>query len=171
MKKFTAALVAAGLVLATSGAALAISANGTANATVIAPIAIAATATTLEFGNIVTGAGTVVINAETGVRTGTAALITSTQGTERAGTFTVTGSGSLTYAITLPGNSDVVLTTGDGADATKQIPASSFTSFPSGTGTLSSGTQTLSVGATLTLDGSEIAGNYTDTYSVTVEYN
>jgi len=154
-----------------SGQALAASADGTANATIIAPIGISATVT-LEFGNIVAAAGTVTI-ATTGTRTDSVGALTpGTQtGTVRAGEFAVTGQGSMTYSITLPGNSDVVLTTGDGSGATKQIPVSDFTSDPSGTGTLSSGAQTLKVGAKLTVEATDIAGAYTDTYPVIVAYN
>jgi type 1 fimbria pilin len=45
-----------------------------------------------------------------------------------------------------------------------------FTSNPSGTGTLSGGAQTLNVGATLHVAGAQAAGNYTGTYNVTVAY-
>ena len=174
MKKLTA-LLAAGLVLGTSGMVMAQSdteSAATANATVIAPIAIAQTAS-LEFGKIVNGTAGTVIIATTGDRTDFDGEMTpgSQTGTVRAATFAVTGEGTMTYAITLPADDAVVLETGDGLDATKQMPLSAFVSDPSGTGELTAGAQTLKVGATMTLDGSEIAGAYTATYSVTVAYN
>ncbi|MFZ2950013.1 MAG: DUF4402 domain-containing protein [Desulfuromonadaceae bacterium] len=173
MRKFTA-LLAAGVVLGTSGMAMAQSstASVTTNATVIAPIAISQT-TSLEFGTVVKGtAGTVVI-ATDGTRTDSVAALTpgTQKGTVRAASFAVAGEGAMTYAITLPADNSVVLTTGDGADDTKKMQLASFVSNPSGTGALTAGAQTLLVGATMTLDGTEIAGAYTATYAVTVAYN
>ena len=52
------------------------------------------------------------------------------------------------------------------------MTAGSFTSNPSGTGTLSSGTQNISVGATLTVAAGQVPGVYTSgNFSVTVNYN
>lgn len=174
MRKLTA-ILAAGMVFGASGMAMAQSSTESTaetNATVIAPIAIAKTLS-LEFGKVVKGtAGTVAI-ATSGTRTDSSvALSPGTQtGTVRAATFAVTGEGAMTYAITLPANDVTVLITGDGVGATKRMELSSFVSDPSGTGTLTAGAQTLLVGATMTLDGTEIAGAYTATYSVVVAYN
>ena len=174
MKKLTA-LLAAGLVLGASGMVMAQSSTestATANATVIAPIAIVKNLS-LEFGNVVKGtAGTVAI-ATTGARTDSGVELTpGTQtGTVRAATFDITGEGTMTYAITLPADDAVVLATDDGIGDTKKMELVDFVSDPSGTGTLTAGAQTLKVGATMTLDGSEIAGAYAATYSVTVAYN
>ena len=174
MKKLTA-LLAAGMVLGASGMAMAQSdteSAATSNATVIAPIAIEQTAS-LEFGKIVKAtAGTVAI-ATNGDRTDSDVQLTpGTQvGTVRAASFAVTGEGTMTYAISLPADDAVVLATGDGVGDTKKMELVDFVSNPSGTGELTAGAQTLLVGATMTLDGSEIAGAYTATYSVTVAYN
>jgi hypothetical protein len=48
-----------------------------------------------------------------------------------------------------------------------------FTSNPSSTGTLSSGTQNISVGATLTVGAAQTPGSYTTSspFTVTVDYN
>jgi len=45
-----------------------------------------------------------------------------------------------------------------------------FTSTPSGTGTLTGGAETLNVGATLQVGIGQATGSYTGTYSVTVNY-
>jgi hypothetical protein len=47
-----------------------------------------------------------------------------------------------------------------------------WTSNPSGTGTLTSGTSTLNVGGTLNVGASQVAGVYTasDAFTVTVDY-
>jgi hypothetical protein len=164
--------LASALVLGMAGHgsdAQAASATNTATATVVTPIAIAA-GDTLRFGSFSTSAAsqTVTINATTGTRTSSGALLaTSTVG--RA-TFNVTGSGVLTYAITLPTNGTVNITTGT-ATAPETMAVSNFTSDPSGTGALTAGAQTLGVGATITTVGSQVAGAYTGTFNVSVEYN
>lgn len=144
-------------------------ATATATATVIAPISIAKNAD-MSFGNIAVQAGTggTVILATAGTRTSTAGVtLPSTTGTVTAASFTVTGSGSLSYAITLPAS--VTLTHSGGVET---MSAGSFTSNPSATGTLSSGTQNIAVGATLTVTAGQLAGVYTSgNFNVTVNYN
>jgi len=52
------------------------------------------------------------------------------------------------------------------------MDADNFTSTPSGTGTLSSGTQNLTVGATLNVAAAQTPGVYTSgNFNVTVNYN
>lgn len=145
------------------------SATGTATATVVTPIAISATAN-LRFGSFTTSAAgqTVTINAATDARSNSGTiLLTSTTG---AATFAVTGEGALTYAITLPSDGTVSITTG-GQTAPETMAVSTFTSNPSLTGTLTAGAQTLKVGATITTVASQVAGAYTGTFNVSVDYN
>lgn len=87
------------------------------------------------------------------------------------GSFTVTGTPSTAYTITLPSNGTVIMQTGGGG-ANETIAVDNFTSFPSGTGTLSAGgSQLLLVGATrAALGASQVVGNYTAAYTVTVVY-
>jgi len=47
----------------------------------------------------------------------------------------------------------------------------SFVSNPSGTGILTSGAQTLLVGATLTAASAQTPGSYNGSFNVTVDYN
>lgn len=144
-------------------------ATATTTATIITPISISKNAD-MSFGNIAVQAGTggTVVLAPAGTRTGTSGVtLPSTTGTVTAADFTVTGSGSLTYSITLP--SSVTLTHSGGVQT---MAASSFISNPSATGTLSSGTQNISVGATLTVAAGQLAGAYTSgNFNVTVNYN
>lgn len=144
-------------------------ATATATATIITPISISKNAD-MSFGNIAVNAGTggTVILAPAGTRSSTSGVtLPSTAGTVSAATFTVTGSGSLTYSITLP--SSVTLTHSGGLET---MAAGSFTSTPSSTGTLSSGTQDIAVGATLTVAAGQLAGVYTSgNFNVTVNYN
>lgn len=144
-------------------------ATATATATVVTPITISKTAD-MSFGNIAVNASTggTVVLAPAGTRTSTSGVtLPATGGTVTAAAFTVDGTGSYTYAITLP--SAATLTRASGSET---MTANSFTSNPSATGTLSSGTQNISVGATLTVTAGQVAGVYTSgNFSVTVNYN
>lgn len=166
------AALAAAVALGGSGLGVQVHAattSGTATATVVTPIAISA-GDNLRFGSFSTSAAgqTVTINAATSARSSSGVvLVTSTTG---AATFNVTGEGTLTYAITLPGDGTVNITTGV-ADAPRTMAVSSFTSDPSGTGALTAGAQTLKVGATITTVASQVAGAYTGTFNVSVDYN
>ena len=123
----------------------------------------------LNFGDVIAGgtSGTVVLSAAAsptrsvtgGTQLGNAIGVTSA-------TFTVGGEGASTYSITLP-SSDVTITSG-----ANSMIVNTFTSSPSGTGILSGGLQTLYVGATLSVDASQAAGDdYTGSFNVTVAYD
>ena len=126
----------------------------------------------MNFGNVAVSAinpGTVIL-APAGTRTtggGGGVTLPATTGTVTAADFTVTGNGNYTYAITLP--SSATLTR---VGFTETMTANTFTSTPSGTGTLSGGTQNLKVGATLNVAAAQVAGLYTcSSFNVTVNYN
>jgi hypothetical protein len=51
------------------------------------------------------------------------------------------------------------------------MAVNTFTSNPSGTGTLSGGTQTLNVGATLNVAVGQLPGVYSGQFTVMVNYN
>jgi hypothetical protein len=147
-----------------------VTASATGTATIVTPIAIA-NAADMNFGNVAvsSSSGTVVLAPE-GTRTTTGGVtLPATAGTVTAGSFSITGEGSYTYAITLP-SSDYILTR---SGESETMAVNTFTSTPSGTGTLSSGSQTLNVGATLNVGGSQVAGTYTNAtgFDVTVNYN
>ena len=166
------ALVMAGGAMAQSTG----SADGTANANVIAPITIKAM-NTLEFGNVVSTAGTVSVASDTGDRTNSVPALSpgaNQQGLVRAGTFDMTGEGTSTYAITLPAADVELAQTGTPAN---KMTVTAFTVSGTGvdsalkTGVLAAGVATLNVGATLNVAAAQPAGAYTGTYSVTVAYN
>ena len=146
-----------------------VSATATATGTIISPIAIAKNVD-MNFGNIVAGAaiGTVVLT-PAGVRskTGGAFLPSILPGTVTAASFTVTGATGYTYAITLPGAATTVTS---GANT---MTVDTWTSTPTGTGTLAGGTQTLTVGGTLHVGANQVAGTYVSgtAFTVTVAYN
>jgi len=161
---FAAVVLVAGL---TSTVNAQVTATATGSATVITPIAIA-NAGNMNFGNIAVSAtaGTVVLT-PAGVRSITGGVtLPAVTGTVSAAAFTVTGLGSSTYSITLP----TTYTITSGAN---NMTVTTFTSTPSGTGTLSGGTQTVNVGATLNVAASQAAGTYTNGtgFPVTVNYN
>jgi hypothetical protein len=87
--------------------------------------------------------------------------------------FAITGEPSTAYTITLPADATVVMQTGAGG-ANETIAVDSFASNPAAgpNGLLDgSGSQTLYVGATrAALGASQVAGAYSDTFTVTVVY-
>lgn len=145
------------------------SATATATATIITPISISKT-TDMNFGNVAvqTANGGTVVMTPAGVRTSTNGVtIPATAGTVAAAAFTVAGETGYTYAITLPNS----VTISDNSSNTMTV--NTFTSSPSGTGTLTGGSQTLNVGATLNVTAAQAAGVYTSAspFTVTVNYN
>jgi hypothetical protein len=89
-------------------------------------------------------------------------------GTVAAAAFNVTGAANYTYAITLPGAATTI------TFGANNMTVDTWTSTPSGTGTLSAGgSQTLTVGATLNVGASQAAGTYVSgtPFTVTVNYN
>ena len=141
------------------------------DAKVIAPITISKTVD-MNFGNLVsTVAGGAIVLPTTGARSGDAAILLGTQnGTVTAASFTVTGETAFTYAITLPTGTFNV-SNSDATPATMAV--GTFVSSPNATGTLTAGTETLKVGATITLLANQASGVYTNTadLAVTVYYN
>lgn len=140
------------------------------SAVIITPISITKTAD-MSFGNIAvsTSSGGTVVLAPAGTRTTTGGVtLPATTGSPSAATFTVSGEGNYTYAITLPSSA---VTIDDNNSHTMSV--GTFTSNPSTTGTLSSGNQTLSVGATLTVGAAQAVGTYSADipFDVTVNYN
>lgn len=177
-KKMSKLALVAG-VMAFSGGAMAQStattSNATANATIVAPITIA-NGDTLEFGNVVAGAGTVIIAPAGGRTDSTTALTPGNQkGAFRNATFNVTGQGAFTYTITLPASA---VTLSDAASMPNTMTVDTFTvaagtsgSVSGTTGTLAAGAGVLNVGGTLHVAAAQVPGLYSGTYAVTVAYN
>lgn len=141
-------------------------ATATATAVIVAPISISRTAD-MSFGNIIAsvGGGTVVL-VPAGTRTLTGVTSPSIAGTVTAASFTVTGVSGATYSITLPGSHTI-------NSGTNSMTVNAFSSNPSGTGTLTGGSEVLNVGATLNVGLAQPAGTYTNAagFTVTVNYN
>jgi len=145
-------------------------ASATISATIVRPIGITKT-TDMSFGNIAPGtaSGKVILN-PAGIRSVTTGItLPSESGTVTAAAFQVTGEGAYTYTITLP-TADYTITRVSGSET---MLISNFTSTPTETGTLISGTQTILVGATLTIGTAQPIGEYTNEsgFNITVNYN
>ena len=171
------AVVASAAALAGTGFvsnAYAVAATSTASSTVIVPIAITAPVA-LSFGRFAHGTGGSVTISNSGVRTASGVILSSSSGVQTAARFDVTGDGSSTYAITHSGVtvlSDSATTPNTMALAkTSDLTGSNVTTGNVSTGTLSSGAQSIYIGGTLTVGASQVAGTYTGAVTVTVEYN
>jgi len=144
--------------------------TATSSATIVTPISLTKV-TDMNFGNIAVNAttgGTVVL-APAGTRSATSGVTATAAlgGTITAAVFTVGGDNNHTYAITLPSGDHEIK---KGSDI---MQVNTFVSIPSGTGILSSGTQTLSIGATLNVSPAQASGLYVSTtpFEVKVDYN
>ena len=139
-----------------------------ASATIIGPLTLTKV-TDMNFGNVaVTATAGTVVLVPAGTRTPTGGVsLPVVAGTVTAATFTVGGEGSSTYAITLPTTDLTISSSGN------TMTVNAFTSNPSGTGALTSGSQTLQVGATLNVAGGQATGTYKSLvpFDVTVNYN
>lgn len=156
------ALAGAGLVSNAHAAA----ATSTATSVVIAPIAITAPAV-LSFGRFAHGAGGSVTISNSGVRTSSGVILSSTSSVQTAARFDVTGDGGATVlsdSAIIP-NTMALATTSD-------LTGGNVTTGNVATGTLTTGgTQSIFVGGTLTVGANQVAGTYTGAVTVTVEYN
>ena len=165
MKKL---LLAAAVAAALPGSAYAASgntstANGTATATVVAPIVLTHTpSAALNFGKFTTGTGGSVTVSAAGVASvgGDVGLVPGS--TSSADAFTVAGEGGRSFSIATTGGS-----------VTSGSASMTFTTVPSATSATlgTSGTASFTVGGTLTVSGTAVAGSYSGTYSATVAYN
>lgn len=146
-----------------------VSATATSTVTLVTPIAILKTVD-MNFGNVAVNAtsGGTVLLLPAGTRNPTGGVtLPATAGTVSAASFTVTGELNYSYGITLP-SSALTITSG-----LNTMTVDLFTSSPSANGTLTGGTSTLTVGATLHVAAGQPAGVYVSgtPFSVTVNYN
>ena len=145
-----------------------VSAVAETSANIVGPISINKSID-LSFGNVAvspTVAGTVVLDpASARTKTGGVTLPVIT-GTVTAAKFTVAGAAGTTYAITLPAS--VLLSNGGNT-----MTVDNFTSTPTATGSLATGTEDIFVGGTLNVAAAQVSGLYTNAADlvVTVNYN
>ena len=162
-------LLVIAMFLITGTAFTQVTASATATATILTPIAISKTVD-MNFGNLAVNntPGTIVLTpASARTATGGVTFLPSQPGTITAASFTVTGLAGATYSITLPATPTVISNGGN------NMNVDTWTSTPTPTGTLTGGTETLNVGATLNVPASSPFGVYTSAtpFNVTVNYN
>lgn len=140
----------------------AVTADSSAGAEIVAPLQISNT-TALYFGTIapsLTSADTVVVAAN-GAKSCGAELTCLTED-HTAAAFAVTGEADLSYGITLPTSVSI-------SNGTQSMTVNAFSGSQT-SGTLVSGNDTFTVGGTLNVAANQAAGEYTGTFTVTVEY-
>lgn len=139
-------------------------ATGTASAEVLSSLTVTATSN-LQFGQIAANTGgTVTVNADS--TTGFTGSLVST-GTRAPATFSVTGTPNTSVIVSLP-TASVNLTRSGG---TETMTLSGFNSNPGGAFQLgTTGAGTFNVGGTLAVASGQVAGAYTGTFQVSVEY-
>jgi len=162
--KNTIKISALALALASlSTSAMAADGTGSATATIIAPLTVTNT-TDLAFGEIAkpTDAGKTLVISSAGVISGDANYIS---GGQSKGTITIGGEDGKAYSITAIPDSSIT-------DGTNTMTVTGFGITGSLTGrTLSSGTDSFDVGATLNIAQNQVAATYAGTYAVTVNYD
>jgi len=143
------------------------STSGTITATALTAISVVESGTQhMNFGMFVPGTvvDTIVLT-PAGARSNPGGHLLLPGTGAQADLFTVTGdTNNPSFSITLPGSA-VTLTSG-----ANNMTVDTFTSTPAGTGTLSSGTLNVTVGATLHVGANQVAGSYTGSYTFTVAY-
>lgn len=168
-----AAVLTLGASAAISGSALAADAIGNASV-VIQNQAITLTPVLgqdLNFGTVLPfGRNGTVTVWENGTHQASNAHIADTNGISTSG-FTVSGVNSAPYAITLPANNTVTLTSNVDPADTMTLTGFRRTGVNDQRVLDANGDATFSVGATLNVGANQPAGTYSGTYTVTVSYN
>jgi len=168
MIRYNKLLVAAGAVALSAGlytnvASAASISTASASANVITPMTISED-TALHFGDVGVGPGggdiTVTPVGGRSVTAGDAEIIAGVLHT--AGTFTITGVAGKAYTLSYPGTVDI--SGGVGVMDVTGFNDNSTGSIPLGN------SETFNVGAILTIGGAQPVNNYSNTYTVTVNY-
>jgi spore coat protein U-like protein len=165
------AALALALAVCGAGSAMAATASATSTSTVVDPIKITKAAD-LAFGTFASAStpGTVTITPG-GARSFTGGVV-GVGGGAGAAKFDVTGSGTMTYSVTL--TSDATLSDGTNSMAFTRIADTSASAITSGdvtSGALTAGKQSIYVGGTLAVGANQVAGTYTGTITAVVDYN
>ncbi len=166
-KKILSALMGAAAIGFTTFGTITMAASTTGNAAVDIVTAITISETTgMNFGDIATsGAGAVVLDTANGV-TGDANN-TPSGGTVTSAVFGL-GGANVGYTITMPASISVT-----GPGTTMTVDTYTYLAEDTatdGTGTIASGTGTMTIGGTLNVNSPQTAGTYTGTYTITALY-
>lgn len=145
-----------------------VSAVAETSANIVGPISITKSVD-MSFGNVAvspTIAGTVLLTPASTRTAGGGVTLPAITGTVTAAKFTVSGESGTTYSITLPAS--ISLTNGGNS-----MTVDNFTSTPTPTGSLATGTEDIFVGGTLNVAAAQASGLYSNVSDlvVTVNYN
>ena len=166
-KRLITGLAATMLAAIYSQTAFAADATGNAAANVLAPLSITQNGPGMNFGSVsgdTASATTVILTPAGTVSSPDGAFVVPTSGAV-PGIFDVIGAPNAAYDITLPAAAVTLTSGGD------TLTVDTFTDDTAGTGTLApAGTDSFNVGATLNLGAAQPVGNYTGTFTVTVNY-
>jgi hypothetical protein len=129
----------------------------------------------LAFGSFAAGTGGTVTVSPAGVRTKTGGVVLVSSGAGSSSRFNVRGftfptNHTHTYSITLPANGTVTITSGGNSMAVNNFVSTPPAGVSTGTLAVGTQTQTLNVGATLTVGSGQAPGNYSGTFTVTVVF-
>ncbi len=140
-------------------------ASNTAKAELKIPISITAP-TIMDFGILAASAtaGTAVLTTASALSQTGGVVIVS--GTPTAGGYAVTGEGTTAYSITIP-TSAVTITNATAQTMTVTAMTCSYGGLSS---TLTAGADAFTVGGTLNVGANQVAGTYTGTFDVSVNY-
>jgi hypothetical protein len=168
---FTSILLGIGVAVCTDAAPAQTTVSATARFRIASPVSIHQEED-MSFGDmdLEGAAGTVTLTAREGaLRPAGGVALPEVAGSVKPAAFRVEGESNYTYAITLPSGDYIVK-----EYATERtMVVNNFVSYPQATGTLTAGSQTLLVGATLHVGSTPTGGVYTNTsgFDVTVNYN
>ena len=139
------------------------SADGSATATVVAPITLThVEGAVLNFGAFTAGGGGTVVVTRAGNGSETGEVVAVAGSTNSADQFSVSGDADRVFTIS----------TDDGSVSDGNGNSMDFTTNAPARGTLdSSGAATFNVGGTLTVGADQVPGDYNGTYNATVTYN
>ena len=123
----------------------------------------------LDFGRFVAGSGGTVVLSPTGVRSRTGGVILLTSPATGQAMFNVgkssNGAGNKAVIISLPSNGSTRLSSG-----ANSMAVNTFVNNPASLATVPNGGTTLGVGATLVVAPNQPPGNYTGSFSLTVNF-
>ncbi len=159
----SALAVSVAVMLGLPVAANAATATGDSSAEIVTAISITK-GTALDFGSVVAAAsaGTVAMDTAGSRTCSTVTCVSQDAGT--AASFDVSGQADYQYSVTLPTSTTI----SDGG-GTNSMTIDTF-SHNSGNALDGTGADTFNVGATLSVGADQVAGSYTGTFDVTVEY-
>lgn len=123
----------------------------------------------LGFGKFVAQGGGSVTILPSGARSAAGSVLLIASGPGSSATFHISDAApenaDKAFIITLPANGSVTV---DGPSGS--MPLDDFTSDPADTGNLTAGSQTINVGATLTVAPNQAAGSYSGSFPIIINY-